>query len=166
MSHPQNQNNPAHTWTDFEKNLLEKEYFFLQTTVEDYNKQIWIIKALGITGTGAVIGLAIQQQQNIILLVGCMIPIFFWVLENQWKHYQRGFYSRISEIEVIFSRDLKLYTPAIFQGWNQSFKRPVYKPKGYIRDGLLNSSVFVSYLLELIGLLILYKFDFLSSSVS
>ena len=50
--------------TQFELELLKQEYFFLQTTIEDYNKQIWVIKALGITGTGAVIGLALQQKQG------------------------------------------------------------------------------------------------------
>ncbi|MEH2155731.1 leucine-rich repeat domain-containing protein [Nostoc sp.] len=44
----------ANALSDFELELLKQEYFFLQTTIEDYNKQIWAIKALGITGTGKV----------------------------------------------------------------------------------------------------------------
>jgi len=29
------------TKLEFELELLKQEYFFLQTTIEDYNKQIW-----------------------------------------------------------------------------------------------------------------------------
>jgi len=49
---------------DFELDLLKQEYFFRQTTIEDYNKQIWVIKALEIIGTGAVLALMLQQKTN------------------------------------------------------------------------------------------------------
>ena len=39
---------------EFELELLKQKYFFLQNTIEDYNKQIWVIKSLGITETVAV----------------------------------------------------------------------------------------------------------------
>ena len=29
---------------EIEIDLLKQEYFFLQTTIEDYNKQIWVLK--------------------------------------------------------------------------------------------------------------------------
>ena len=142
----------------FELELLKQEYFFLQTTIEDYNKQIWAIKALGITGTGAVLVLALQQNKSILSLVGCAIPIFFWVLESQWKHFQRGFYPRVGEIEAILLENCNLRGPAIFSSWSHSFKRSTApKRKGYIWDGLLNSSVFISYVLELIFLLVAWK---------
>jgi len=142
---------------EFELELLKQEYFFLQTTIEDYNKQIWLIKALGITGTGAVIGLASQQKQELIALIGCVIPLFFWILESQWKHFQRGFYPRVAEVELILRRDWSLRSPAIFNGWCQVFnRRTTPKRQGYIWDGLLNPSVFVSYVLEIGFLLMLY----------
>ncbi|WP_199315124.1 MULTISPECIES: hypothetical protein [Oscillatoriales] len=65
---------PPKPLTDFELELLKQEYFFLQNTIEDYNRQIWAIKALGITGTGAVIALVLQQKQGLIALIGCAIP--------------------------------------------------------------------------------------------
>ena len=139
----------------FELDLLKTEYFFLQTTIEDYNKQIWVIKALGITGTGAAIALTIKQAQPLIALIGCAIPVFFWVLESQWKHYQRGFYPRVAEIEQILTTAHGLRGPAIFGRWHTAVSRS-QRPsprQGYIRDGLLNRSVFVSYGLE-IGFLI------------
>lgn len=143
---------------EFEVELLKQEYFFLQTTIEDYNKQIWLIKALGITGTGAVIGLASQQKQELIPLIGCVIPLFFWILESQWKHFQRGFYPRVAEVELILRRDCSLRSPAIFEGWCQVFnRRTTPKRQGYIWDGLLNPSVFVSYALEIGFLLMLYS---------
>ena len=142
---------------EFERSLLEKEYFFLQTTIEDYNKQIWGIKALGITGTGAVMGLMLQQKANAgaIALIGCSIPIFFWILESQWKHFQHGFYPRVAQIESILTQDCGFRSPGICGSWLHSFKRPVTpKRQGYLWDGLLNPSVFISYVLE-IGFLVL-----------
>jgi purine-cytosine permease-like protein len=106
--------------SEFELDMLKQEYFFLQTTIEDYNKQIWVIKALGITGTGAVIALVLQQQQEFIALIGCVIPLFFWILESQWKHFQRGFYPRVAAIEDILRNQCQLRSPAIFCGWSQA----------------------------------------------
>ncbi len=148
---------------DFELDLLKQEYFFLQTTIEDYNKQIWVIKALGITGTGAVLALMLQQKTNAsaIALIGCSIPLFFWVLESQWKHFQRGFYPRVAEIESIFSDSCGLLSPQIYAGWCRHLKRtpsPTPKHRGYLWDGLLNRSVFVSYVLEIAFLLLIAGF--------
>ncbi len=142
----------------FELELLKQEYFFLQNTIEDYNKQIWAIKALGITGTGTVIVLALQQNKSLLAVFGCAIPIFFWVLESQWKHFQRGFYPRVGEIETTLLESCKLRSPAIFNSWSYSLKRVTSpKRKGYIWDGLLNPTVFISYILEIVFLLIAWK---------
>ncbi len=154
-SHP-----PASPLSPFELDLLKQEYFFLQTTIEDYNKQIWLIKALGITGTGAVVTLALQQSQPLIPLLGIAIPLFFWILESQWKHFQRGFYPRIAKIESILQHDCGLQCPAIYTGWSRAFKRElISKRQGYLWDGLLNPSVFISYILEIAFLLLVYKLD-------
>lgn len=144
----------------FELDLLKQEYFFLQTTIEDYNKQIWVIKALGITGTGAVLALMLQQKTNAsaIALIGCAIPLFFWILESQWKHFQRGFYPRVAEIECILSDRFGLSSPKIYGGWCYHFKRnssSTPKQRGYLWDGLLNRSVFISYALEIAFLLLM-----------
>lgn len=140
---------------EFELEMLKQEYFFLQNTIEDYNKQIWVIKALGITGTGLVINQVLQQKQGLIAIVGCTIPLFFWILESQWKHFQRGFYPRVYEIEEIF-RERGLCCPAIFRDWSRSLKRnPFYKPNGYLWDGLFNPTVYISYALEIVFLLLL-----------
>lgn len=141
--------------TVFELDLLKQEYFFLQTTIEDYNKQIWAIKALGITGTGAVLALMLQKPNaSAIAQIGCVIPLFFWVLESQWKHFQRGFYPRVAKIEsILLSSGLR--SPAIYKGWSRAFKRTIPKRHGYLWDGLFNRSVFVSYVLEIVFLLVL-----------
>ncbi|MGM3307998.1 hypothetical protein ACSQ6I_18820 [Anabaena sp. WFMT] len=149
---------------DFELNLLKQEYFFLQTTIEDYNKQIWVIKALGITGTSAVLGFILREKQNLsvsisasnIAFIGCAIPLFFWILESQWKHFQRGFYPRVAQIESILANTYGLCSPKIYGSWTYTFKRsPTSQHKGYLWDGLLNRSVCVSYLLEIAFLLII-----------
>ena len=144
------------TKAEFELELLKQEYFFLQNTIEDYNKQIWVIKALGITGTGAVIGLALQQKEGLIALIGCVIPLFFWILDSQWKHFQRGFYPRVVEIERILTLEYSLRSPAIFFEWSRALKRnPTPQRNGYLWDGLFNPTVYVSYVLEIIFLLLI-----------
>ncbi len=145
---------------ELELDLLRQEYFFLQNTIEDYNKQIWVIKALGITGTGAILALMLQQKTNAsaIAFIGSAIPLFFWILESQWKHFQHGFYPRVAEIESIFSDRYGLSSPKIYAGWSHHFKRtPTNTPKyrGYVWDGLLNRSVFISYVLEIVFLLLI-----------
>jgi hypothetical protein len=155
---PPSSESQSNQMDDFELNLLKQEYFFLQTTIEDYNKQIWVIKALGITGTSAVLGFIFQQRQNVcaIAVIGCAIPIFFWILESQWKHFQHGFYPRIAEIESIFTNIYGLLSPKIYGGWTSTFKRRLTpKRHGYLWDGLLNPSVFISYVLEIVFLLVI-----------
>ena len=73
--------------TNFDLELLKEEYFFLQNAIEYYNKQIWAIKSLGITGSEAVIALGLKQNLSTFALIGCSIPLFFWILESQWKHF-------------------------------------------------------------------------------
>ncbi len=143
--------------SNFELDLLKDEYFFVQKTIEDYNKQIWGIKALGLTGTGAAIGLMLEKQNPLIALIGCAIPLLFWILESQWKHFQRGFYPRAAELESILTHQFHLRGPAIYGKWSASFRRST-KPHyvSYLRDGLLNRSVCVTYLLEIAFLLGLY----------
>lgn len=147
---------------DLEREILEKEYFFLQNAVEDYNRQIWIIKSLGITGSGAAAGLAVQQTQPLIALASCSIPLFFWVLEGQWKHFQRGFYPRIIELENLFEEVYNFKGPKIFHGWSSAFKRDtrsIIRRQGYVWDGLLNPSVFISYVLEICFLFLISLMD-------
>jgi hypothetical protein len=163
MSEPQLSAPASSPLSLYELDLLKQEYFFLQTTIEDYNKQIWLIKALGITGTGAVITLALQQKQPLIPLIGIAIPLFFWILESQWKHFQRAFYPRVAKIEQILQQDCGLQCPAIYTDWSRAFNRaPLTKRQGYLWDGLLNPSVFISYLLEIAFLLLVYKLDIVS----
>ncbi|MBC1237265.1 hypothetical protein [Nostoc sp. 2RC] len=152
----------------FELDLLKQEYFFLETTIEDYNKQIWVIKSLGLTATGTVITLMIQQQVNIpkntdFLILA--IPFLFWVLESQWKHFQRGFYYRIAVIESIFTENFDFQSPLIYSSWRHSFHRSA-KPYhvNYWKDGVCNLSVSATYIIEivLLTLLILVRHNFLT----
>lgn len=153
---------------EFELNLLKKEYFFLETTIEDYNKQIWTIKALGLTATGTVIVFMIKKEiimpNNADLLIFA-IPILFWALESQWKHFQRGFYNRVAEIETIFHKNFHFKSPKIYGGWQHSFHRSA-KPYhvNYWKDGVLNRSVSATYILEilLLTLLLLFRHNFLN----
>jgi hypothetical protein len=159
MSNQQLPSQEPQSFEIFELELLKQEYFFIQNTIEDYNKQIWAIKALGIAGTGAVLSLMLDKKAGVsgsaIALVGCVIPLFFWLLESQWKHFQRGFYPRVVEIESILAES-GMRGPAIFGGWSRVLKRTTTpKRNGYVWDGLLNPSVFISYVLEIGFLLIM-----------
>ncbi|MBU7582194.1 MAG: hypothetical protein KAF91_04680 [Nostoc sp. TH1S01] len=162
-----NENNDKKLW-EFELNLLKQEYFFLETTIEDYNKQIWAIKALGLTATGAVIVLMMKKEiiipNNADLLIFA-IPILFWALESQWKHFQRGFYHRVAVIENIFNENFNFQSPNIYGSWQHSFHRSA-KPYhvNYWKDGVFNRSVSVTYILEilLLTLLLLFRHNFLN----
>ena len=93
-----------------------------------------------------------------ITLVGCVIPLFFWLLESQWKHFQRVFYPRVVEIESILAES-GMRGAAIFGGWSPVLKRTTTpKRNGYVWDSLLNPSVFISYVLEIGFLLIMAAF--------
>ena len=158
MSNPSPDTPQPQSLTEFELEMLKQEYFFVQNTIEDYNKQIWVIKALGITGTGLVINQVLEQKQGepgLTALIGSSIPLFFWILESQWKHFQRGFYPRVYEIEEIFNQR-GLCCPAIFGKWSLALKRtPTFKRNGYLWDGLFNPTVYISYVLEIVFLLLL-----------
>ncbi|HEY9798719.1 MAG TPA: hypothetical protein V6D25_00050 [Leptolyngbyaceae cyanobacterium] len=152
---------------EFELNLLKQEYFFLETTIEDYNKQIWAIKALGLTATGTVIILMLKKEiiipNNVDFLI-IAIPVLFWALESQWKHFQRGFYNRVATIETIFNKDFDLKSPKIYGGWQHSFHRSAKSHHlNYWKDGVWNRSVSVTYILEIffLILLILIRHNFL-----
>jgi len=153
---------------EFELELLKQEYFFLETTIEDYNKQIWAIKALGLTATGTVIVLMLKKEiiipNNVDFLI-IAIPLLFWALESQWKHFQRGFYNRVATIETIFTQNFELKSPKIYGGWQHSFHRTA-KPYhlNYWKDGVWNRSVSVTYILEIffLTLLLLLRHDCLT----
>lgn len=153
---------------EFELDLLKQEYFFLETTIEDYNKQIWAIKSLGLTATGTVILMMIKQEVNVLNDIDILvfsIPILFWVLESQWKHFQRGFYYRVTVIESIFTEKFCFQSPMIYGSWRHSFHRST-KPYhvNYWKDGFFNLSVSVTYILQifLLTLLILVRRNFLT----
>jgi hypothetical protein len=166
MGYSINNEKPDKELLEFELDLLKQEYFFLETTIEDYNKQIWVIKALGLTATGSLITLMIQEKLNIPNNTDCLIfaiPILFWVLESQWKHFQRGFYSRIAVIESIFTEKFYFQSPLIYGSWRHSFNRSA-KPYhvNYWKDRFFNLSVSVTYILEifLLTLLLLFRHNF------
>ena len=78
--------------------------------------------------------------------------------KSQWKHFQRGFYPRVAEIELILADDFGLHSPRIYSEWSSCCKRnpnPTPKYRSYVRDGLLNRSVFISYVLEIAFLLLM-----------
>lgn len=155
MSNPSLAKLENQSLTEFELNMLEKEYFFLQTTIEDYNKQIWAIKALCISGTAGALALMIQVKISAIATIGCSIPLFFWILEGQWKHFQRGFYPRVVEIEsILLARGY--CSPGIYGGWARTLKRSaIPKRQGFLWDGLLNPSVYATYVLQIGFLLVM-----------
>jgi hypothetical protein len=94
---------------------------------------------LGITGTGAVLALMLQQKTNASAMPKGLpdspnwlvqFPLFFWILESQWKHFQRGFYPRVAEIELILAEGFGLHSPKIYSEWSSYFKRsPNRTPK-------------------------------------
>lgn len=98
--------------------FVRQEYFFLQTSVEDYQKQSLDIKKLSL---GLCAGIAFLQGAAKADLYLSLASIFFlalsfWLLDWLWKGFQRNHYPRLDEIETALSGELK-FPPRISVHW-------------------------------------------------
>ena len=102
--------------------LLEKEYFHLQSVVEDFDSKSLTIKAwsvtlgIGVAGSGAF-------TENFILLSFASIAAFmFWLIDAYWKTFQYAYYLRIIHIENYLSGNAgEIMAPQICTSWSESY---------------------------------------------
>ena len=113
---------------EIDKNLLEKEYFHLQTTIEDFDSKSLTIKAWSVTIAGSVAGSSAFTDNKIILLLAAVISLMFWFIDGSWKTFQYANYRRIGEIEKFMRGEKKdLSNFQISTSWNLSYQKAKLK---------------------------------------
>jgi hypothetical protein len=101
--------------------FIREEYFFLQQTVEDYQKQSLDIKKLSI---GLSAGLAILKgvtKADLVLSLASilLLALGFWLLDWLWKEFQRNHYPRIDDIEAELGREMR-FPPRLSASWRHA----------------------------------------------
>lgn len=102
--------------------LLEKEYFHLQTVIEQFDSKSLTIKAWSVTIAGAIAGSSAFAENKIILLFAAIVSLMFWLIDCSWKTFQYANYRRVAHIEE-FMRGEKdnLENLQIARSWSTSF---------------------------------------------
>ncbi len=102
---------------------LEKEYFHLQTLIEDFDKRAITIKAWSITFSFAGIGSAFAVDAPIVILVAGLSALTFWIIETLWKTFQNAHYRRVRQIEDYFKGRISKITPfQIGKTWSAEYR--------------------------------------------
>ncbi len=109
---------------EIDKDSLEKEYFHLQTVVEEFDSKSLTIKAWSVTLASAIAGSSAFTKENIILLFAALVSLMFWFIDGYWKTFQYANYKRIKEIEA-FMRGEKndLDNLQIGTSWGKSYHK-------------------------------------------
>ncbi len=104
--------------------LLVKEYFHIQDTIESFDSKALTIKAWSVTLSMAGVGTAYVEDKHEVLLLASFSGLLFWLIEGLWKTFQYAYYARIYEIEKHFAEETTgLATPRISTSWLQSWRR-------------------------------------------
>ncbi|MBR9920315.1 MAG: hypothetical protein GYB31_05690 [Bacteroidetes bacterium] len=84
--------------------LLKEEYYFLQSTIEEYDKKAITIKAWSITFSLAVLATALASHEiHDLSLLSCVSAVLFWIIEGYWRIFQQSFYRRSLDIEMFLN---------------------------------------------------------------
>jgi len=100
--------------------FVRQEYFFLQATVEDYQKQSLDIKKLsiGLSAGVAFVGVATKLSQDLTFLSVFFLSLGFLALDVLWKRFQRFHYPRIYEIETELRAKGVAFPPDVSGSWH------------------------------------------------
>lgn len=79
--------------------LLEREYFHLQTLVENFDAKSLTIKAWSVSLAIAVLSSGAFSNTINVLVYAAMASFLFWLIEAYWKTFQNANYKRIRDIE-------------------------------------------------------------------
>lgn len=104
-----------------DRDFIREEYFFLQQSVEDYQKQSLDIKKLSI---GLSAGLAILKgvtKADLVLSLASilLLALGFWMLDWLWKEFQRNHYPRLDQIEGELDGKMR-FPPRISASWRHA----------------------------------------------
>ncbi|PPC76136.1 hypothetical protein C4K68_17260 [Pokkaliibacter plantistimulans] len=79
--------------------LLEKEYFHLQSEIENFDEKSLTIKAWGVSLAGAIAGSSAFTDSKIVILFAALVSLMFWFIDAAWKTFQYANYRRVGHIE-------------------------------------------------------------------
>lgn len=109
---------------EIDKDSLEKEYFHLQTVVEEFDSKSLTIKAWSVTLASAIAGSSAFTNENIILLFAALVSLMFWFIDGSWKTFQYANYKRIKDIEAFMRGEIKsLNNLQIGTSWGISYHK-------------------------------------------
>lgn len=104
--------------------LLEKEYFHLQTQVEKFDEKSLTIKAWSVTLAASIAGSSSFSDNYILILFASITSIMFWIIDASWKNFQYSYYKRIWEIEKFMrDKDFQIDNLQIATNWSKSFRQ-------------------------------------------
>ncbi len=104
--------------------LLEKEYFHLQSVIENFDSKSLTIKAWSVTITGAIGVASAFAGNNITLLFAAAASLMFWLIDASWKVFQYANYRRITHIEEFMrGKRKKLPSLQISRSWVASYQK-------------------------------------------
>lgn len=81
------------------KELLEKEYFHLQSVIQNFDSKSLTIKAWSVSIAGGIAGSSAIVEKSEILLFAALVSLMFWFIDGSWKSFQYANYRRIWDIE-------------------------------------------------------------------
>lgn len=79
--------------------LLEKEYFHLQSEIESFDEKSLTIKAWSVSLAGVIAGSSSFSDNKLAILFAAFVSLMFWFIDGYWKTFQYANYHRVGYIE-------------------------------------------------------------------
>lgn len=107
--------------------LISEEYFFLQATLEDFNRQVIEFKGWAVTVVIAALIAAhskpITSSGRVGVIIAACSAIPFWLTESMWKVFQKMHEARVLTIERCLREQCSDVVPMqIWASWDQAFR--------------------------------------------
>lgn len=102
--------------------LLEKEYFHLQSDIESFDEKSLTIKAWSVSLAGAIAGSSAFTENKMVILFAALVSLMFWFIDGAWKTFQNANYQRVREIEEFMRGEIsEIENLQIAKSWNMSY---------------------------------------------
>jgi len=143
------------TGNPVDRALLEKEYFHLHSTIENFDAKSLTIKAWSVSLAGAVASSGAFFGKWQLLLFASAASLMFWLIDTSWKTFQYSNYRRISEIEdFMHGRRKAIESLQIARSWYASYSggglkrylKIMFWPHVVLPHGAMCVGLFVVYL--------------------
>lgn len=103
--------------------LLEKEYFHIQSVIEDYDAKSLTIKAWSVSLVGVIAGASAFTENKMVILFAALVSLMFWFIDGAWKTFQFANYRRSREIEKYMNGDIDhIDNLQIGTSWSASYR--------------------------------------------